>query len=153
MAPWDYPIPPILYKYLRSDRLSALTDSRVRFSQRTVFDDDHELQPEYASFGTEKEIWRFILASAVKLETGGLPLNIVIRLIAMDAEAQARAMTIAQRTMRTPDEVGVFCMTEDANSPRMWREYADEGKGYAIGFDTTHQSFMRLTNPGRLGKV
>jgi hypothetical protein len=36
------------FKYLPPERFHVLTDCRVRFSQRTAFEDDHELQPDYA---------------------------------------------------------------------------------------------------------
>ena len=62
MKPWEHQIPPVLYKYLHPERLHVLNDCRIRFSQRAVFDDDHELQPDYAIFGTASEIWRYALS-------------------------------------------------------------------------------------------
>jgi hypothetical protein len=60
MRPWDHRVPPFLYKYLHTDRFHVLTNAKVRFSQRTAFDDDHELQPQYVNFGTEDEIRRYL---------------------------------------------------------------------------------------------
>lgn len=66
MYPWEHPIPPVLYKYLPPKRLHVLKDCRVRFSQRTAFPDDHELSPDYLHFGTEKEIWEFVIFHEIK---------------------------------------------------------------------------------------
>jgi hypothetical protein len=61
MRPWEHAPPPFLYKYLCPERLDVLTDCRIRFSQRTAFKDDHELQQDYATFGNEDEIWQMLL--------------------------------------------------------------------------------------------
>jgi Protein of unknown function (DUF2971) len=66
------------------------------------------------------------------------------------AAARARG---ARANVRSPDEFGVFCLTELPDSEKMWAEYADNGTGFVIAFDTTHPSFSRLKTPGRLGKV
>src|SRR5438094_9356899 len=78
MKPWEHPVPPVLYKYLPPERLHVLSDRRVRFSQRTVFEDDHELQPDYAIFGTASEIWRYAISIGFPLSRGGLPASVVV---------------------------------------------------------------------------
>jgi len=72
MLPWEYAVPPVLYKYRPPERLDVLTDCRVRFSHRSAFEDDHELQPDYAIFGTESEIWRYALSIGFPLMRNGL---------------------------------------------------------------------------------
>lgn len=37
--------------------------------------------------------------------------------------------------------MGVFCVTEDALNQQMWAHYADQGRGFAIGFDAQHPFF------------
>jgi|SRR5712692_4869457 len=122
MLPWEQPLPPFLYKYVRPERLGVLLDCRIRFSQRTAFEDDRELQPEYATFGTEDEIRRFV--SSGGMLPAEIPPDEMVRTIATDARYQARALEVAKRTMRSPDEFGVLCLTELADSEQMWREYA-----------------------------
>jgi len=37
--------------------------------------------------------------------------------------------------------MGVFCVTEDALNQQMWAHYADQGRGFVIGFDAQHPFF------------
>jgi hypothetical protein len=53
---FEQAIPRILYKYYRPERVHVLRECSVRFSQRTAFEDERELRPEVAAFGTEEEI-------------------------------------------------------------------------------------------------
>ena len=152
MKPWENPIPPVLFKYLHPSRLASLADCRIRFSQRSVFEDTHELQPDVVAFGTLEEIWRFIISKGLKLRPG-LPTSLLVRLIAETPSAQARASRTALENMKSIDEFGVFCLTEAMDSEQMWTEYADKGKGFVIAFDTTHLGFTQLSSPGKFGKV
>jgi hypothetical protein len=129
-----------------------LRDCRVRFSQRSVFDDDHELAPDVARFGTLDEIWRFILSEGIKLPVG-LPVNILVMLIAESPRAQEMATQITKKNIKSLDQIGIFCLTESSDSERMWAEYADTGKGFVVGFSTAHAGFGQLSSPGRIGKV
>src|SRR5947209_11336426 len=60
LHPWQKPLPPVLYKYYPPERFHVLTDCMVRFSQREVFDDQCDLRPEVANFGTAEEIRAFM---------------------------------------------------------------------------------------------
>jgi hypothetical protein len=153
MKPWEHPVPPVLYKYLPPERLHVLGDCRVRFSQRNVFEDDHELQPDYAIFGTESEIWRYALSIGFRLKRGGLSAPIMVAAMARSPRAQKIAIETMQKNIQVRDKLGIFCLTEAANSDRMWTEYAGHGRGFVIGFDTGHEGLGQLTGRGRLGKV
>jgi hypothetical protein len=154
MKPWEYPRPPVLFKYLPPGRLHVLTDCRVRFSQRTAFEDDHELQPDYAIFGTREEIWRFAISTGSPLSREGLPANVIVDALAADPRQQRIAIETMQRNTIVKDELGCFCLTEVADSDRMWAEYAGSEKGFVLGFDTAHRGFIQQLMPrGRLGKV
>jgi len=92
------------------------------------------------------------------LDTGfqtdqGIDLDAFIQLFASSAELQERAQITAQGAMKSPNEFGVFCLTDAPDSEQMWQEYADNGRGFVISFDTAHPGFSLLTSPGRLGKV
>jgi len=154
MKPWEYPPPPVLFKYLPPERLHVLTDCRVRFSQRTAFEDDRELQPEYATFGTQDEIWRFAISTGSQLSRGGLPASVVVDALATDPRHQKLAIENMQRSTTVKDELGCFCLTEVEDSDRMWREYAGSEKGFMLGFDTTHKGFIQQLMPrGCLGTM
>jgi hypothetical protein len=143
MRPWEYSAPSFLYKYLPPDRFHVLNDCRVRFSQRSVFKDDHELQPDYASFGTESEIWRYVLSIGFKLDPK-LPANVLVKLLAESPKHQKTAVDSLQQSITVRDELGVFCLTEAADSDQMWAEYAGNGKGFVIGFDPNHARFWAI---------
>lgn len=153
MQPWEYPVPPVLYKYLPPERLHVLSDSRIRFSQRTAFQDDHELQPEYAIFGTESEIWRYAISIGFPLSREGVPADVIAKYLAEDPQKQKAALANLKENIPVFDQLGVFCLTEAADCDEMWMEYAKNGTGFVIGFATTHAGFEKLKTPGCLGKV
>jgi hypothetical protein len=153
MQPWEYPVPPVLYKYLPPKRLHVLSDCRVRFSQRTAFQDDHELQPEFAIFGSETEILSYANSIGYQLAQAGIPASFIAKRLADDPKHQKLALENLQKNIPVRDELGIFCLTEAPDSDQMWTEYTDRGKGFVIGFDTEHVGFERLKTPGRLGKV
>jgi hypothetical protein len=152
MQPWEHPIPPVLYKYMPPERLHVLCDCRVRFSQRAAFEDDHELQPEFAAFGSAGEIWRFIISQGISLGPR-IPPNVLVHWIAHTPKYQQLAMQTAQKNIKSTDELGVFCLTEASDCERMWQEYADNGRGFVIAFNSVHPGFEMLKQPGRIGKV
>jgi hypothetical protein len=153
MKPWEHPVPPVLYKYLPPERLHVLGDCRVRFSQRTVFEDDHELQPDYAIFGTASEIWRYAISIGFQLSRSGLPASVMVAAMAGNPKMQKIGIESMQKNIRVRDEIGIFCLTEATDSDRMWTEYADVGRGFIIGFSTLHAGFDQLKGQGHLGKV
>lgn len=152
MKPWEYVIPPILYKYLRPERIHVLENSRVRFSQRFVFDDERELRPDYASFGTEDEIFRFVISKGIQLDPR-IPVNVLVKLIAEDPRHQERAKQVAEQNIKSIDHLGILCLTESPDNEKMWSEYADDSRGFVLAFDTSHPSFELLRLPGTFGKV
>jgi hypothetical protein len=152
MKPWEFAVSPILYKYLHPGRTHILESCRVRFSQRAVFEDERELQPGYASFGTEDEILRFVISKAIQLDPR-IPTNVLVKLIAEDPRHQEKAKRIAEQNIKSIDHLGIFCLTEAPDNERMWAEYADNSRGFVLAFDTTHPSFAQLRTPGTFGKV
>jgi hypothetical protein len=52
-----------------------------------------------------------------------------------------------------PEEFGVFCLSENSLSPRMWDQYAGNGKGFVVAFDTRQPTFTFLKSPGLIGEV
>lgn len=153
MKPWEHPGPTILYKYLPPERLHVLSDCRVRFSQRTAFRDDHELQPDYAIFGTASEIWRYAISTGFQLKRGGLSASEMVAAMAGDPRVQKIGIESLQKNIKVRDEVGIFSLTETTDCNQMWSEYADQGRGFILGFSTTHPGFQQLKGRGHLGKV
>jgi hypothetical protein len=152
--PWDkHPVPPVLYKYLRPERIEDLTRCLIRFSQRQVFQDVFELRPEVTTFGNEEEIAKFMQADPV-LSRHPLELReAVIKHVKQTPGREAALILQAQSFLTTPDEFAVLCLSEDHQCERMWKEYADHGRGFVVALDTTHKGFTMLRKPGQLGKV
>ena len=150
MAAEPHPVPPTLYKYLPPERLHVLRDCRIRFSQRDVFEDDHELLPDYQKFGDEGEIWRFIISKGLRLDPR-IPGNLLVRLISESPKHQQRAVQVAVNNIASARQMGILCLTEVYDSDQMWNEYA--AGGLVLAFDTTHRSFNALRKPGIFGKV
>ncbi len=76
-----------------------------------------------------------------------------MKALAGSSKAQKLGIESLQRNITVHDELGIFCLTEAATCDQMWREYAGNGTGFVIGFDTGHAGFELLKTPGRLGKV
>jgi hypothetical protein len=154
MKPWEHPVPPVLYKYLPPERLHALADCRVRFSQRTVFEDDHELEPDFAIFGTESEIWRYAISIGFQLSRNGLPAGVIVQALASNPEAQKSAIQNLRQNTPVVDELGSLCLTDAPDSERMWMEYAKNSTGFVLAFDTNHRGFSTLLKgQGHVGKM
>lgn len=139
-------VPSVLYKYLKPDRLDVLTNCRIRFSQRTVFKDDHELQPDYDSYGTIDEIRRQLSVVPVS-GLRWMPVDLLARLIASNPLHQQRALETAVKTITSINQMGILCLTTSPQSERMWNEYAQKGTGFVVVFDTTHAGFKQMTAP------
>jgi hypothetical protein len=97
------------------ERFHVLDDCRVRFSQRTVFKDDHELQPDYAIFGTSSEIWRYALSIGFQLKRGGLSAPVMVEAMARSPKAQKLGIEALQKNIKARDKLGILCLTEEAN--------------------------------------
>jgi hypothetical protein len=151
---WEFEqaVPRTLYKYCRPERVHVLRECSVRFSQRTAFDDERELRPEVAAFGTEEEIRVYMdFDPAFRVKPMWLKEELLHRMLT-EKGWQERVTKIAQSNVKASDEFGVFCLCEQPNSAEMWAAYAAT-TGFVIAFDATHASFESLRNPGKLGKV
>ena len=149
---FEQEVPRTLYKYCRPERVHVLRECSVRFSQRTAFDDERELRPEVAAFGTEEEIRVYMDFDPVFREKETWLKGELLHRMFTEKGWQERVTQIAQSNVKAADEFGVFCLCEQPNSNEMWATYAAT-TGFVIAFDTTHPSSDLLRNPGKLGKV
>jgi hypothetical protein len=104
--PWDYPLPRLLYKYLRPERLSVLTKCLIRFSQRQAFDDIFDLRPAAGSFGSDDEIAHYMEMQTIPPENQQEVLKHIRELGPRFAE-----FTVSR--LKVPDEFGVLCLTDN----------------------------------------
>lgn len=149
---FEQPVPKTLYKYCCAERVHVLRDCFVRFSQRTVFEDERELRPEVAAFGTEEEIRAYLAFNPWGQRLPAwLKEEVLLRILTVPGWQQ-RVLHHAQSGFTASDEFGVFCLCEQPNSDEMWQAYAGT-TGFVLSFDTTHPAFESLRNPGKLGKI
>ncbi len=152
--PWDkYPVPNVLYKYFPPERLPVLTRCLIRFSQRQVFEDNFELMPEVAHFGNEDVIRKFMEIDPVLSRHPPDLREAVIRHVLTTPGREAELIKQTQGWLTETNMFGVLCLSDDPTSARMWREYANCGRGFLLAFNTRHPTFNGLRSPGRLGKV
>ena len=151
--PWQKPIPPVLYKYYPPQRFHVLTDCMVRFSQREVFDDQLDLRPEVANFGTAEEIRAFMDIDPVLARHPPALKEAVIAHVLKTPGREQELIREAQGWLTVPEKFAVFCLCENSLSRRMWNQYTSNGKGFVVAFDTKHPSFPVLKSPGLLGGI
>jgi hypothetical protein len=151
--PWQKPLPSVLYKYYPPERLHVLTDCMVRFSQREVFDDQRDLRPEVANFGTAEEIRAFMDIDPVLLHYPTALKEAVIGHVLNTPGREEELIRQTQGWLTAPDQFAVFCLCENSGSRRMWNQYARNGTGFVVAFDTQHPTFALLKSPGLIGEI
>jgi hypothetical protein len=151
--PWQKAPPPLLYKYYPPERFHVLTDCMVRFSQREVFDDQRDLRPEVANFGTAEEIRAFMDTDPVLARYPSALKEAVIAHVLNTPGREQELIRQTQAWLTTPEEFAVFCLCENSLSRRMWTQYASNGKGFVVAFNTQHPTFTFLKTPGLIGAV
>ncbi|MFZ3275275.1 MAG: DUF2971 domain-containing protein [Candidatus Sulfotelmatobacter sp.] len=125
----------------------------VRFSQREVFDDQRDLRPKVAKFGTAEEMRAFMDIDPV---LGRHPPALKEAVIAHVLNTPGREQELIRQTqawLTAPEEFGVLCLCENSLSRRMWNQYASGGEGFVVAFDTKHPAFAFLRTPGLIGGV
>jgi len=153
LRPWHFQAPRYLYKYFPPERFHILTDCKLRFTQRRLFPDDREFRPDIRNFGTEEEIRGFIEHDELLRTLPGPDKEALLQHMAESPHGQERVLNIARANLSSPDKLVALCLSAESNSPRMWHEYAAEGSGFVLEFDSQHPGFSNLTHYGRLGRV
>jgi hypothetical protein len=149
---FDQTAPQTLYKYCRAERVHVLRDCSVRFSQRAVFEDERELRPDVAAFGTEEEIRTYLRFNPWGQKMPAPLREAMVQMVLTVPGWQKLLTHIAQSNISAADEFAMFCLCEEPNSNEMWDGYAGI-TGFVLAFDTAHPAFQALRNPGKLGKI
>ena len=127
-----------IYKYVTQDRVDVLSRKRIRFTPPPFFNDPFEASP-VLNFDIEPEEWLRI--GEVERERQGLPQEFVDRV--SDPEQMARHMPTVLDCMvgMFQGMAGVLSLTERPDNLVMWAHYADQHRGFVIGFDSKHPWF------------
>jgi hypothetical protein len=151
----------ILYKYLSPERLDVLLNCKIRFTQYGDFNDPFELNPNINKLAEEDEIRKLVKKDFVQLIEDEYENNPVVHpfiskkdfitlaktqetavkngVLGMERHVVRWLPGILQNTANSL--LGALSLSEIYNHELMWSHYADEHKGYVIGFDTKHPFF------------
>jgi hypothetical protein len=125
----------------------------VRFSQREVFDDQRDLRPEVANFGTSDEIRAFMNNDPVLARYPAALKEAVIAHVLNTPDREQELIRQTQGWLTAPEKFAVFCLCENSLSRQMWNQYASNGKGFVVAFEARHPTFALLKSPGLMGGV
>lgn len=136
----------ILYKYLTNERLSFFENRLLRFTQPSCFNDPFEFLPveDFLTKGFDDFVFKKYLHSKKfydSLNEAGLTLTKESHLIKMKKEMLEFTSGLQNSMIGTYDNLGIFCLSANWNNVLMWSHYADNHKGFVIGFDTDHPYF------------
>ncbi len=106
----------VLYKYLKPERIDVLENKRIAFPSLFDQNDPHEGQ--------------LALLPDVNEMKEALNDNFRVEQVAYKVHFENRY-----------SQFGVFCLCEKADNILMWAHYAENHKGFVIGFDTTNPFF------------
>lgn len=151
----------ILYKYLSQYRISVIQKRQIRFTQYGDFNDPFELNPNIDKLAEENEIRNLVSKDFVKIIEEEYSKNpIISAFISKDdfiniAQLQEELVKntvvgiephivkllpgILQKTANSL--MGALSLSEICDHELMWSHYAEEHKGYVIGFDSSHPFF------------
>lgn len=150
----------LLYKYLDSERIDVLSNKTIRFSQPDSFNDVFECRPFFSDLGCtieylktigRKELSEYKLSEAEKK-------NLIDEILSPDIVAERFPKICEFMRYIFANTTGVLSLTENPYSLLMWARYAENHKGYVIGFDSENDFFNRYNTGvnytlGQLNKV
>jgi len=129
------PIPPILFKYFPPERLDVLTHGRLRVSQRQAVNDPQDLRPPFVDAAPDDVLARVLEAQVAN--DPEVPLGVRHALVQhMVSNYRDEMLQLVLANIRTPDQIGMVCLTDKPDNEAMWDKYARHSTGFVIGFDT-----------------
>jgi hypothetical protein len=120
--------PTLAYKYLPLDRLSYLEDQFLRFSQPGCLNDPFECSPGLPSD---------VAGHLIQLANGPSP---IVHLTKRNVD-KVLVPYLERLAQYINSRVGILCLSKKWNSTLMWSHYANDHRGFCIGFDVAHPFF------------
>lgn len=125
-----------LYKYLHSDRIDVLANSRIRFTQAAALNDPFESYP--SGMTLEKSLIDYIISNL--LTDGMIPQK------RTDIGTQQHARKFVENSIQSSRyDYGFLSLSENRNELLMWSHYCDSHKGFVVGFNGDHNYFQDRT--------
>lgn len=157
----------ILYKYLSQTRIDVIEKNMIRFTQYGDFNDPFELNPNIDKLAEEDEIKNLVGKNFAKLIEEEYDKNAIIsafiskenfihlarnkeesiKNLVVDIEPYIASLLPNMLQQTTNSLLGALSLSEICDHELMWSHYADEHKGYVIGFDSSHSFFNQKKSP------
>jgi hypothetical protein len=158
----------LLYKYFSQKRSSFLKELMIRFTPPGSFNDPFDSLPAMDGFD----------ANFIQEKVDKNLLDVVFDCASSDVDGiknkrkmlvlpEARKILMKQYTTmpggvgslfqklysgKINREIGILCLSENSRSILMWSHYADEHKGFAIGFESSDAFFShQVDEPDDIG--
>lgn len=150
-----------LYKYLPSSRFDVIRECAIRFTQYGDFNDPFELNPNINKIAEENEIRKLVDKNLIKLIEEEYSKNPMISaflskesfiqlaegkkdllkngVVGMERQLVSLLPGMLQRISNSL--LGALSLSEICDHELMWAHYANEHRGYVIGFDSAHPFF------------
>jgi len=118
--------PPVLYKYLSSERVDVIRDRRIRFSQVAAFNDPLESSAFTGPLPEDRQL-QDVIDDAFRARQSN-------RAVEPDDILKAFGFSFA-------NVLGVLSLSEDPLSLLMWAHYAERHEGLVLGLAAEHPFF------------
>lgn len=117
----------LVYKYRALDRnsISILVDRQLHFSSPENLNDPHDCHVEISAA---------LLASLCSIDISTVPPDRVRGLLTAKAELERDENAIRRKLLRDKARRGICSMSFAPDSPLMWAHYADDHRGFCLGF-------------------
>jgi hypothetical protein len=155
-----------LYKYLSSERIEVLSNLKIRYTQYGAFNDPFELNPtidrlteQTNIFDLAKKDFRTLVEETyekhpevhtliskddfIKL---AIPLEDILKPYVIDNMNYMIELLPSFMKNQFDSNIGALSLSEKPDNPLMWSHYAEDHKGYAIGFNSEHEYFNQRIN-------
>ena len=157
-----------LYKYLPPSRINVIRDCTIRFTQYGDFNDPFELNPNINKIAEESEITKLVDRDFVQLIEEEYSKNPIISAFISKESfiqlAEGKKEHVKNATVGMERQLvsllpgmlqtisnslfGALSLSEIRNHKLMWSHYANEHRGYVIGFNSEHQFFNQKKTDG-----
>ena len=128
-------IPPVLFKYFPPERLDVLTRGRIRVSQRQAVNDPQDFRPPFSDAAPDDVLARLLEAQVANdPEVSAAARPGLVRHLASSYRDEMLQVVLAN--IKTPDLIGMVCLTDRPDIEAMWQKYAARATGFVVGFDT-----------------
>ncbi len=128
-------IPPVLFKYFPPERLDVLTRGRIRVSQRQAVNDPQDFRPPFVDAAPDDILARVLeaqVANDPEIPVAARP-GFVHHMVSRYRDDMLQGVLA---NIKTPDLIGMVCLTERPDIEEMWQKYAAGATGFVVGFDT-----------------